>query len=101
MNERSGDTVSNEDLEAQNAVVRIVLFPLVVKKGDDTGGGDDEIVVCPAQVLVAKSKRHARGLTPEGMGQNPNHSRVSMQSSMPVVPSTFLTSRPLWPGSEM
>jgi hypothetical protein len=84
MNERSGDTVSNEDLEAQNAVVRIVLFPLVVKKGDDTGGGDDEIVVCPAQVLVAKSKKHARGLTPEGMGQNPNHSRVSMQSSMPV-----------------
>jgi outer membrane murein-binding lipoprotein Lpp len=84
MNERSGDTVSNEELEAQHAVVRIVLFPLVVKKGDDTGGGDDEIVVCPAQVLVAKPKRHARGLTPEGMGQNPNHSRVSMQSSMPV-----------------
>jgi len=84
MNERSGDTVSNEELEAQHAVVRIVLFPLVVKKGDDTGGGDDEIVVCPAQVLVAKPKRHARGLTPDGMGQNPNHSRVSMQSSMPV-----------------
>jgi hypothetical protein len=84
MNERSGDTVSNEELEAQHAVVRIVLFPLVVKKGDDTGGGDDEIVVCPAQVLVAKPKRHARGLTPEGMGQNPNHSRVSMQSSIPV-----------------
>ena len=84
MNERSGDTVSNEELEAQHAVVRIVLFPLVVKKGDDTGGGDDEIVVCPAQVLVAKPKRHARGLTPEGMGQNPNHSRVSLQSSMPI-----------------
>lgn len=33
--------------------VRIVLFPLVVKKGDDAGQGDDEIVVCPAQVLVA------------------------------------------------
>ena len=84
MNERSGDTVSNEELEAQHAVVRIVLFPLVVKKGDDTGSGDEEIVVCPAQVLVAKPKRHARGLTPEGLGQNPNHSRVSMQSSMPV-----------------
>jgi hypothetical protein len=84
MNERSGDTVSNEELEAQHAVVRIVLFPLVVKKGDDTGGGDEEIVVCPAQVLVAKPKRHTRGLTPEGLGQNPNHSRVSMQSSMPV-----------------
>ena len=77
MNERSGDTVSNEDLETQRAVVRIVLFPLVVKKGDDSGEGDEEIVVCPAQVLVAKPKKTARFM--EG-----NHSRVSMQSSMPA-----------------
>ncbi|KAL9107893.1 MAG: hypothetical protein Q9187_008367, partial [Circinaria calcarea] len=54
MNERSGDTLSNEELAAQQAVVRMVLFPLVVKKGDDQGVGDEEIVVCPAQVLVAK-----------------------------------------------
>jgi hypothetical protein len=27
MNERSGDTSSNEELEAQHAVVRMVLFP--------------------------------------------------------------------------
>ena len=54
MNERSGDMTSNEQLEAQQAVVRMVLFPLVVKKGDDAGVGDEEIVVCPAQVLVAK-----------------------------------------------
>ncbi|KAF2878099.1 hypothetical protein BDV95DRAFT_478789 [Massariosphaeria phaeospora] len=54
MNERSGETHSNDDLEARGAVVKIVLFPLVVKKGDDFGEGDDEIVVCPAQVLVAK-----------------------------------------------
>lgn len=54
MNERSGNTTSNEELEAQHAVVRIVLFPLVVKKGDDAGLGNEEIVVCPAQVLVAK-----------------------------------------------
>ncbi|KAL2212335.1 hypothetical protein CC79DRAFT_1266910 [Sarocladium strictum] len=59
MNERSGhSTVSNEDLEAQQAKVRIVLFPLVVKKGDDSGIGDEEIVVCPAQVVVAS--RHTR-----------------------------------------
>ncbi|OHW95621.1 chromosome segregation protein [Colletotrichum incanum] len=57
MNERSADkSVTNEVLEAQNAVVRIVLFPLVVKKGDDAGNNDDEIVVCPAQVLVARPK---------------------------------------------
>ncbi|KAI9835304.1 MAG: hypothetical protein M1819_002448 [Sarea resinae] len=54
MNERSGETTSNEELEAQQAIVRMVLFPLVVKKGDDEGEGDEEIVVCPAQVLVAK-----------------------------------------------
>ncbi|KAF2147031.1 uncharacterized protein K452DRAFT_217982 [Aplosporella prunicola CBS 121167] len=54
MNERSGETTSNEDLEARQSVVKIVLFPLVVKKGDDDGEGEDEIVVCPAQVLVAK-----------------------------------------------
>ncbi|XHG02867.1 hypothetical protein AWENTII_006191 [Aspergillus wentii] len=56
MNERSGETTSNDELETQQAVVRVVLFPLVVKKGNDTGAGDDEIVVCPAQVLVARPK---------------------------------------------
>ncbi|KAF2478077.1 uncharacterized protein BDR25DRAFT_7658 [Lindgomyces ingoldianus] len=55
MNERSGETSSNDQLEARGAVVKIVLFPLVVKKGDDFGEGEDEIVVCPAQVLVARA----------------------------------------------
>ncbi|KAG9693818.1 hypothetical protein KCU95_g3451, partial [Aureobasidium melanogenum] len=57
MNERSGDYTSNDELERNQAVVKIVLFPLVVKKGDDFGEGEDEIVVCPAQVLVAGSKQ--------------------------------------------
>ncbi|KAA8626768.1 Trichoplein multi-domain protein [Pyrenophora tritici-repentis] len=56
MNERSGETTSNEELEAKGAIVKVVLFPLVVKKGDDFGEGEDEIVVCPAQVLVAGSR---------------------------------------------
>lgn len=56
MNERSGDYSSNDELEKSQAVVKIVLFPLVVKKGDEIGEGKDEIVVCPAQVLVAGSK---------------------------------------------
>jgi len=54
MNERSGETRSNEELEQRGAFVKIVLFPLVEKKGDDFGEGEDEIVICPAQVLVAK-----------------------------------------------
>ncbi|KAH6898783.1 hypothetical protein B0T10DRAFT_119459 [Thelonectria olida] len=62
MNERSGSvSTTNEELEAQGAVVRVVLFPLVVKKGDDDGHGDEEIVVCPAQVLIARSKNHPFG----------------------------------------
>ena len=52
MNERSGATPSNEELERQGAIVSVLLFPLVVKKDDDTGAGDEEVVVYPAQVLV-------------------------------------------------
>ncbi|KAF5020014.1 hypothetical protein F66182_7950 [Fusarium sp. NRRL 66182] len=55
MNERSEYSRSNnEELEAQGAVVRLALFPLVVKKGGDDGAGDEEIVVFPAQVLAAR-----------------------------------------------
>lgn len=66
MHERSGDSTTNDEAyEAQGAVVRCVLFPLVVKKGDDNGIGDDEIVVSPAQVLVAKPRRSTiRMVTP-------------------------------------
>lgn len=53
MNERSDGSVSNKELEAQKAVVRLILFPLVIKKGDDSGFGNEEVVVFPAQVLVS------------------------------------------------
>lgn len=55
-----GSGVSNEVLQDRGAVVRMVLFPLVVKIGSGgSGGPDDEveeeegeqIVVCPAQVI--------------------------------------------------
>jgi predicted RNase H-like nuclease (RuvC/YqgF family) len=53
MNEASGASdQTNEELETANATVRVVLFPLVLRKGDDVGRGEDEIVVTPAQVLV-------------------------------------------------
>ena len=67
MNERSGLFTSNEALEAERAIVKIVLFPLVVKKGDEFGEGEEEIVVCPAQVLVhndsGKSRKVVRVLS--------------------------------------
>lgn len=65
MNERSGATSSNEALQEQHAVVRMVLFPLVVKNEDD----DEQIVVCPAQVLTAegsKGKKTVRVLSAQG-----------------------------------
>ncbi|KUJ24374.1 uncharacterized protein LY89DRAFT_559650, partial [Mollisia scopiformis] len=42
MNERDGITGTNEELERQKAIVRIILFPLVVKKGTDDGSGNEE-----------------------------------------------------------
>lgn len=62
MNERSGDAEvpDPEELERQRATVRVVLFPLVIRKGDDMGRGDDEVVVCPAQVLVQRPRKQRR-----------------------------------------
>lgn len=65
MNERSGTTSSNEALEEQEAVVRMVLFPLVVRTEED----DEQIVVCPAQVLTAQSnkgKKSVRVMSAQG-----------------------------------
>ncbi|KAL3468970.1 hypothetical protein BJX99DRAFT_242408, partial [Aspergillus californicus] len=78
MNERSGETTSNDDLQSQQAVVRVVLFPLVVKKGNDAGEGEDEIVVCPAQVLVARPGKDRR-LTKMTSGD-----RMSIEASRSV-----------------
>jgi hypothetical protein len=79
MNERSGEFVSSEALEAQQAIVQFVLFPLVIKKGDDNGEGGDEIVICPAQVLIAKGKKAELMDTVYN-----NHSQPGIQSSIPA-----------------
>ncbi|KAI1423947.1 hypothetical protein F5Y12DRAFT_499184 [Xylaria sp. FL1777] len=95
MNERSGDSsTTNEAYEAHGAIVRCVLFPLVVKKGDDNGIGDDEIVVSPAQVLVAKPRRSAiRMVTPSSdaggvsLSNYGGHSNVSVNmQDAPLTP---------------
>jgi hypothetical protein len=81
MHERGGkDAESNDDLEAQGAIVRVVLFPLVVKRGDDNGQGDDEIVVCPAQVLIArdKGKRHVTPSSDAGGASLAAQSQISL-----------------------
>ena len=54
MNERSGAFSENNQPKENEDVVRIVLFPLVIKQGDDDGLGNEREVICPAQVIVAK-----------------------------------------------
>ncbi|EPE03974.1 involucrin repeat protein [Ophiostoma piceae UAMH 11346] len=62
MSERSSSSRADDDqTHLAGTPVRIVLFPLVVKKGDDKGQGDDEIVVCPAQVLMAAPLQRRAG----------------------------------------
>lgn len=83
MNERSGEYNSNDELEQSHSVVKIVLFPLVVKKGDDSGEGEEEIVVCPAQVLVAsanKGKKVVRVMSGAMEIDEPRRSRQSLVS---------------------
>lgn len=71
MNEASGNAgKTNEELEGANTTVRVVLFPLVLRKGDELGKGEDEIVVTPAQVLVDISPHSRRGTPSEkGLGR--------------------------------
>ncbi|KAK3724477.1 hypothetical protein LTR37_001101 [Vermiconidia calcicola] len=84
MNERSGMFSSNEELEDSHAVVKIVLFPLVVKKGDEVGEGEEEIVVCPAQVLVHNENNRGKKIVRVQSGameiDDPRRSRQSLIS---------------------
>ncbi|KAI2629014.1 hypothetical protein GGS21DRAFT_540457 [Xylaria nigripes] len=95
MHERSSDpSTTNEAYEAQGAIVRFILFPLVVKKGDDNGVGDQELIVYPAQVLVAKPRRSiARLMTPSSDAGGAPPSR----GATPSVLSMNLSDAPLTP----
>ncbi|KAK8042295.1 hypothetical protein PG993_006818 [Apiospora rasikravindrae] len=93
MNERSGSSTSNEEFEAQGALIRSVLFPLVVKKGNDNGVGEDEIVIFPAQVLVAKPRQPAsRMVTPSSENGGVPLSRGTTPLSRKTTPSVIAKS---------
>ncbi|KAL5614882.1 uncharacterized protein BROUX77_000719 [Berkeleyomyces rouxiae] len=64
--------------EARGATVRMVLFPLVVKKANDAGEGDDEIVVFPAQVILSQPRKGSTSTA-----QSSDNGGVSMHSQMP------------------
>lgn len=67
MDDQSGSRASKEDLEIQGAIVKLVLFPLITKKGDDSGVGDDETVVYPAQVVVSRKAESVSILSNKSM----------------------------------
>ncbi|KAL6887910.1 hypothetical protein GGI43DRAFT_388267 [Trichoderma evansii] len=84
MSERSGTLkLTNEELEARGAIVRVVLFPLVVKKGDDDGSNDEEIVICPAQVLIARSKLTRQPTPSDGGRASTGTARLSDGTNSP------------------
>ncbi|KAM0455459.1 hypothetical protein ACHAPV_007801 [Trichoderma viride] len=84
MSERSGTLkLTNEELEARGAIVRVVLFPLVVKKGDDDGSNDEEIVICPAQVLIARSKLTRQPTPSDGGRASTGTGRLSGGTNSP------------------
>ena len=89
MNERSGEYTSNEELEERQATVKMVLFPLVVKKGDDNGAGEEEIVVCPAQVLIAKEKGKKVGFD-SSMDEDPRQSVASFAPEGSIAPEGMI-----------
>ncbi|RDA95933.1 hypothetical protein CP533_5893 [Ophiocordyceps camponoti-saundersi (nom. inval.)] len=75
-------------LQDRAAAVRLVLFPLVVKRGDDQGLGDENIVISPAQVLVASDEddrigsaaRHVTPSSDAGGASLAAPSRVSLMT---------------------
>ncbi|KAL7900005.1 hypothetical protein HDV63DRAFT_402359 [Trichoderma sp. SZMC 28014] len=84
MSERSGTLkLTNEELEARGAIVRVVLFPLVVKKGDDDGSNDEEIVICPAQILIARSKLTRQPTPSDGGRASTGTDRLSGGTNSP------------------
>lgn len=67
MSARGAEPMSNTDLENENALVRLVLFPMLLKRGTDAGDHMElESIVSKMQVLVT---RPGNGRTP---GQTPH-----------------------------
>lgn len=84
MNERSGETRDNEELEREGAVVRVVLFPLVVSKtlvtDDDGVEKEEEVVVCPAQVLVAREGKRSKSRQSAGTARSASGRVMSLDA---------------------
>lgn len=74
MHERGGLSEMDKDHEARPATVSMVLFPLVVKKGDEEGKSEAEVVIYPAQVLIAGAddSRRATRMTNADDNDYPN-----------------------------
>lgn len=55
VNRYPAEGIRNEDLQREGAIVKLVLFPLVIKMGSDTGERyDTESIVFPMHVMVTR-----------------------------------------------
>lgn len=53
MQNRGAEAVSDQELEAEGATVKMILFPQVIRRGNEYGENyDTEVTVLPMQVLV-------------------------------------------------
>lgn len=82
MQNRGGDPVSDKDLEAERATVKTVLFPAVIRRGNEYGEDyATEAVVLPMQVLVnrqqLRSESRATGRPGREEHHNANVSRLT------------------------
>ncbi|KAK4179388.1 hypothetical protein QBC36DRAFT_322737 [Triangularia setosa] len=73
---RRRETEEGGDDNLEGAVVRVVLFPLVVQKGNLEGEGEEEVVVFPAQVVVVQQPRRDN---PTGMDDEQSVLHASAQ----------------------
>ncbi len=82
MREISGNCVPDEDLEADEARLQSVLFPVVKRIGDDRGEGEEETIIFRSRVLVQKEGKHSWVLN-DGVGEGSRgetESRMSRRS---------------------
>lgn len=103
------DTASGEELEAEGATLKIILFPQVVRRGNDhLDDYDNEITVLPMQVLVTRPRSNQSTGSPLGnelqqggvqrltpitdqsprasWGTTPEVARVGSTTRMPMIP---------------
>ncbi|RPB16620.1 hypothetical protein P167DRAFT_263834 [Morchella conica CCBAS932] len=83
MQNRGPEPISAQELEEEGATVKLILFPQVIRRGNEYGENyETETTVLPMQVLVNRPQ-----LSPmETPKTTPEKAKVAAQSILPVIP---------------